>query len=67
MYEDGKKGEWMYKGMMLLGAAQLMNFDPVNMMKVQAEANAREMEPMLKLLQQQSREEIDAANLNWVT
>lgn len=60
LLQDGPYGECMLKGMMLLRAAQLMVMDDVNIMKGQAEAHAKLMEPILKLVQE-TREEQDAA------
>jgi hypothetical protein len=60
LLQDGEPGKWMFHGMMLLRAAMLMNFDIMNMQKIESEAEARRLEPLLKMIQV-SREEMDAA------
>jgi hypothetical protein len=60
LLQDGDAGAWMFKGMMLLRAAQLMNMDMMNMRKTDAEADAKRLEPLMRMIQT-SREEMDAA------
>ncbi|MDD5501447.1 MAG: C2H2-type zinc finger protein [Candidatus Omnitrophica bacterium] len=48
------------EGMMLLRAAQKMNRDDIEMVRMQAEADAKLIEPILKLMKE-TREEQDAA------
>ncbi len=60
LLEDGEYGEAMIKGMMLLRAAQRMVMDDVEIMKGQAEANARMIKPILDMMQE-ARKEQDAA------
>jgi hypothetical protein len=57
---DGDAGAWMFKGMMLLRAAQLMNLTDVEIMKGQAEAQARAIKPILDVMEQ-ARKDMDAA------
>ncbi len=57
---DGDAGTWMFKGMMLLRAAQLMNLTDVEIMKGQAEAQAMVMKPILDVMEQ-ARKDMDAA------
>lgn len=60
LVEDGDvAGQWMFRGMMLLRAAQLMNMDIMQMRKLDAEADAKRLEPLMKMIQV-SREEMDA-------
>lgn len=56
---DSSPGHWMFQGMMLLRAAQLMNMDLMQMRKLDAEADAKRLEPLMKMIQV-SREEMDA-------
>lgn len=58
--QDGEAGLWMFKGMMLLRAAQLMVLNDVEIMKGQADAHAAAIKPVLDMLKV-SREEMDAA------
>lgn len=60
LLQDGEPGMWMLRGAMLLRAAQLMVMEDVAIMKGQAEAHAKLMEPVLKLMKE-TREEQDAA------
>ncbi len=57
---DGDAGAWMLKGMMLLRAAQLMNLTDVEIMKGQADAQARAIKPVLDVMEQ-ARRDMDAA------
>lgn len=57
---DNSPGHWMFQGMMLLRAAQLMNMDIMSMRKLDAEADAKRLEPLMRMIQT-SREEMDAA------
>ena len=57
---DGEPGAWMFQGMMLLRAAQLMNLTDVEIMKGQAEAQATAIKPILDIMEQ-SRTDMDAA------
>ena len=57
---DGDMGAWMFKGMMLLRAAQLMNLTDVEIMKGQAEAQAIAIKPILDIMEK-AREDMDAA------
>lgn len=57
---DGDAGAWMFKGMMLLRAAQLMNLTDVEIMKGQSDAQARAIAPILKIMEQ-AREDQDRA------
>ena len=57
---DGDAGVWMFKGMMLLRAAQLMNLTDVEIMKGQSDAQARAIAPILKIMEQ-AREDQDRA------
>ena len=58
--DGGDHDEWELRGMMKLRAAMLMVMDLVNIRKGMAEADAKELEPLLKILSV-SREELDAA------
>ena len=53
-------GQGLKDGMLLLRAAQLMVMDLVNIRKGEAEAQAKAMEPLLKVMRE-GREEMDAA------
>jgi hypothetical protein len=57
---DGDAGLWMFKGMMLLRAAQLMNLTDVEIMKGQADAQAKSIKPILDVMEQ-ARKDMDAA------
>ena len=57
---DGDPGAWMFRGMMLLRAAQLMNLTDVEIMKGQADAQARAIKPILDVMEQ-ARKDMDAA------
>ncbi len=57
---DGDPGAWMFKGMMLLRAAQLMNLTDVEIMKGQADAQAKAIKPILDVMEQ-ARKDMDAA------
>jgi hypothetical protein len=58
--DGGESDKYELRGMMKLRAAMLMVMDLVNIQKSAAEADARRIEPMLKLMQE-TREEQDAA------
>ncbi|MFQ6117602.1 MAG: hypothetical protein ACE5LQ_04975 [Candidatus Bipolaricaulia bacterium] len=57
---DGPAGEWMMKGFMLYRAAQLAVMTDVEIMKGQAEAQAKAMEPIMQMMEK-AREDMDAA------
>jgi hypothetical protein len=57
---DGDAGMWMFKGMMMLRAAQLMVMSDVEIMKGQAEAQAAAIKPILDIMEK-AREDMDAA------
>jgi len=57
---DGDTGAAMLKGMMLLRAAQLMVMNDVEIMKGQAEAQAKAIQPILDVMEK-AREDMDAA------
>lgn len=57
---DGDSGRWMLKGMMMLRAAQMMVLTDVEIMKGQAEAQSKAIQPILSLMEK-SREDMDAA------
>lgn len=57
---DGDSGAAMLKGMMLLRAAQLMVMNDVEIMKGQADAQAKAIKPVLDIMEQ-SRKDMDAA------
>ena len=60
-YMDGGEHEqWELRGMMKLRAAMLMVMDLVNIQKTSADAEARRLEPILRLMKE-TREEQDAA------
>jgi hypothetical protein len=60
-YMDGGEHEqWELRGMMKLRAAMLMVMDLVNIQKAAAEADAKRLEPVLRLMKE-TREEQDAA------
>ena len=59
-YMDGESEQQELRGMMKLRAAMLMVMDLVNILKGEAEADARRLEPILKLMKE-TREEQDAA------
>jgi hypothetical protein len=60
LLSDGDAGDWMFKGMMLLRAAQLMNLTDVEIMKGQADAQAKAIKPILDVMDQ-ARRDMDAA------
>lgn len=60
MVPDGEMGRWMLKGMMMLRAAQMMVLTDVEIMKGQADAQAKALKPILDIMEQ-SREDMDAA------
>ncbi len=60
LLSDGDAGTWMFKGMMLLRAAQLMNLTDVEIMKGQADAQAKAIKPILDVMEQ-ARKDMDAA------
>lgn len=57
---DGDPGVWMFRGMMLLRAAQLMNLTDVEIMKGQADAQSKAIKPILDVMEQ-ARKDMDAA------
>jgi hypothetical protein len=57
---DGDAGAWMFKGMMMLRAAQLMVMSDVEIMKGQADAQAAAIKPILDIMEK-AREDMDAA------
>jgi len=57
---DGDPGAWMFRGMMLLRAAQLMNLTDVEIMKGQADAQTKAIKPILDVMEQ-ARRDMDAA------
>lgn len=57
---DGDSGKWMLKGMMMLRAAQMMVLTDVEIMKGQAEAQSKAIQPILSLMEK-SRADMDAA------
>jgi len=59
-YMDGEDEQRELRGMMKLRAAMLMVMDLVNILKGEAEADARRLEPILRLMQE-TRAEQDAA------
>ena len=60
MLPDGEMGEWMLRGMMMLRAAQMMVLTDVEIMKGQADAQAKAIKPILDIMEQ-SRKDMDAA------
>ncbi len=60
LLSDGDAGAWMFKGMMLLRAAQLMNLTDVEIMKGQADAQAKALKPIMDVMEQ-ARKDMDAA------
>lgn len=60
LLSDGDAGAWMLKGFMLYRAAQLAVMTDVEIMKGQAEAQARAMKPILDVMEQ-ARKDMDAA------
>lgn len=60
LMDDGDAGEWMLKGMMLLRAAQMMVLTDVEIMKGQADAQAKAIKPVLDIMEQ-NRKDMDAA------
>lgn len=60
MLPDGEMGEWMLKGMMMLRAAQMMVLTDVEIMKGQADAQAKAIKPVLDVMEQ-ARKDMDAA------
>ena len=60
LLSDGDAGAWMLKGFMLYRAAQLAVMSDVEIMKGQAEAQARAMKPILDVMEQ-ARKDMDAA------
>lgn len=57
---DGDAGKWMLKGMMMLRAAQMMVLTDVEIMKGQADAQSKAIQPILDIMQK-SREDMDTA------
>jgi flagellin-like hook-associated protein FlgL len=60
MLPDGEMGDWMLRGMMMLRAAQMMVLTDVEIMKGQADAQAKAIEPVLQVMEQ-ARKDMDAA------
>jgi len=60
LLSDGDAGAWMFKGFMLYRAAQLAVMSDVEIMKGQAEAQAKAMKPILDVMEQ-ARKDMDAA------
>jgi len=60
LLSDGDAGAWMLKGFMLYRAAQLAVMTDVEIMKGQAEAQAKAMKPILDVMEQ-ARKDMDAA------
>jgi hypothetical protein len=60
LLSDGDAGTWMLKGFMLYRAAQLAVMSDVEIMKGQAEAQAKAMKPILDIMEK-AREDMDAA------
>jgi hypothetical protein len=60
LLSDGDAGAWMLKGFMLYRAAQLAVMSDVEIMKGQAEAQAKAMKPILDIMEK-AREDMDAA------
>lgn len=60
MLPDGEMGEWMLKGMMMLRAAQMMVLSDVEIMKGQADAQAKAIKPVLDVMEE-ARKDMDAA------
>lgn len=60
LVSDGDSGAWMLKGFMLYRAAQLAVMSDVEIMKGQAEAQARAIKPILDIMEK-AREDMDAA------
>ena len=57
---DGEVGEWMLRGMMLMRAAQMMVLTDVEIMKGQADAQAKMLKPIMDMMVE-TRKEQDAA------
>jgi len=60
LVSDGDAGAWMLKGFMLYRAAQLAVMSDVEIMKGQAEAQAKAIKPILDIMEK-AREDMDAA------
>jgi len=60
LLSDGDAGAWMLKGFMLYRAAQLAVMSDIEIMKGQAEAQAKAMKPILDVMEQ-ARKDMDAA------
>lgn len=60
LLSDGDAGTWMLKGFMLYRAAQLAVMSDVEIMKGQAEAQAKAIKPILDIMEK-AREDMDAA------
>jgi len=60
LLSDGDAGVWMLKGFMLYRAAQLAVMSDVEIMKGQAEAQAKSLKPILDVMDQ-ARRDMDAA------
>lgn len=60
LLQDGEQGEWMLKGLMLYRAAQLAVLTDVEIMKGQADAQAKMLKPLLDMMIE-ARKEQDAA------
>lgn len=60
LLSDGDAGAWMLKGFMLYRAAQLAVMSDVEIMKGQAEAQAKAIKPVLDVMEQ-ARKDMDAA------
>jgi hypothetical protein len=60
LLSDGDAGTWMLKGFMLYRAAQLAVMSDVEIMKGQAEAQAKALKPILDIMEK-AREDMDAA------
>jgi hypothetical protein len=60
LLSDGDAGAWMLKGFMLYRAAQLAVMSDVEIMKGQAEAQAKALKPILDIMEK-AREDMDAA------
>ncbi len=60
LLSDGDAGTWMLKGFMLYRAAQMAVMSDVEIMKGQAEAQAKAMKPILDIMEK-AREDMDAA------
>ena len=60
LLSDGEPGVWMMRGFMLYRAAQLAVMDDVEIMKGQADAQAKAIKPILDVMEK-AREDMDAA------